>query len=66
MVSLKFYPRFPRNELLHAPLSIIIIIDLSCALCYQAPRLWALTYVSAGGGGWFVEFLNERKKLGTW
>jgi len=56
VVSLMFSPRIPRNALLHAALNIIIIIiiiiiviDLSCALCCQAPRLWALTYVSAGG-----------------
>ena len=44
----------PRNALLDAALNFIIIIiivifDLSCAWCSQAPRLWALNYVSAGG-----------------
>ena len=43
----------PRNALLDAALNFIIIIVifylLSCAWCSQAPRLWALNYVSAGG-----------------
>ena len=50
VLSLVFSPIIPCNALLDAALSfIIIIIILSCAWCSQAPGLWALNYVSAGG-----------------